>query len=82
MKCRDCDKKLGGGFQQRDGSHLCARCVTVRVEKNSDRDTFKEIERLCELLLVPHKRATKAEIRKIRSHARAALAIHHKESES
>lgn len=82
MKCRDCEKKLKGGFKQEDDSFLCARCVIAMVNKESDKKCFQEIESLCSALLVPYKRAKKSDIAAIRSRARAALAVNHKPTQN
>lgn len=75
MQCKECEKQLKGGFEQEDGSFLCANCTIRQVERNSDKQTLEKIEGICTEALEAGKRPTKKQVRKILSLARAILSV-------
>lgn len=77
MNCRDCEKKMSGGFKQEDGSFLCSKCVFRHVERVIEIGVFQEICELCDsVLMFKQKRANKKILKEIRLRAKSIVAIH------
>lgn len=79
MKCggNACGKEMGGGFEQKDGSFLCAACVVHKVEMETSLDAFREIIELCDLVIngPKYSRPSKKHLEKIRLKANSVLRI-------
>lgn len=63
MICRDCDKKLKGGFSQEDGTFLCAKCIMVQTREESAKFVVAKAIELLEAELPKYRRPTKTQIR-------------------
>lgn len=71
MECRDCEKKLMGGFKQDDGKFLCADCVIEAVEKTSRESIKNKTLQIVDRMLLPKNRPTKRQLKELRSWLKA-----------
>ena len=74
MICRDCDKKLQGGFSQDDGTYLCGKCTIHQVERGTTNWALQKVLDLINPVIdTPHKRINKAQLREVRGWVKACM---------
>ena len=72
-----CNKELGGGFKQEDGSFLCAACVIHKAEMGTNLSVFKDIVEMCDLIIngPKYSRPSRNNLREVRLKAKAIFEI-------